>query len=724
MAAAAAAFSLAVAAISPTIASAAGPQLPSQASPVAKSSVPVCGPAAPGSARCHALVRTDAAALSATPARGKSVGTASTIGNNGAYDPAYLQSAYQTPSASAGAGQTIAIVDAYDDPKAEADLATYRSYFGLPACSSASGCFRKVNQSGQASPLPTATASWSQEMALDLDMASAICPNCNILLVEATSATYTDLGTAANTAASLGATVISNSYGGGESSSESSYDAYYNHPGIAVTVSSGDSGYGVEYPAASQYVTAVGGTSLNQLTNTGTRNATETTWSGAGSGCSAYESKPSWQHDAGCSKRTVADASAVADPNTGVWVYDSYAYQGRSGWMIFGGTSVASPIVGSVYALAQSNGGSAYPSSYLYADPAGLNDVTSGSNGNCGSYLCIAGSGYDGPTGLGTPNGTAAFKAAAVTPDFTLSATPSTVSVAPGASASYTVSLSAVSGYSSPVNLSVAGLPSGATGTFTPNPMTPGGTSGLSVTLGNTTAAGTYTLTITGVGTDAVATTHSTTVTLVVTVPNFTLAVSPSSQTVNGAGSTTYNTTLTASAGYSSAVTLSVSGLPTGAVGTFSANPVTPTSSGAASTLTVTTGTSTPLGSYSLTVTGTGADGTTHAVNVSLVVRGDFSLSAGSPSITVSRNSSATDSTVLTTADAYSASVRLSASGLPRGVSASFSPNPVTPSASGATSTLTISAGHKAPVGTYQLTITGSGADGTIHTTSVALTVQ
>src|SRR5262249_49819932 len=156
----------------------------------------------------------------------------------------------------------------YDDPNAESDMASYRSHFGLPACSSASGCFRKVNQSGQASPLPAANASWSQEISLDLDMASAMCPNCRILLVEASSASYADLGPAENTAASLGATAISNSYGGGEISSESSFDGYYNHPGIAVTASSGDSGYGVEYPAASQYVTAVGGTTLNQLTNT------------------------------------------------------------------------------------------------------------------------------------------------------------------------------------------------------------------------------------------------------------------------------------------------------------------------------------------------------------------------------------------------------------------------------------------------------------------------
>ncbi|HEX6511480.1 MAG TPA: peptidase S8, partial [Chloroflexota bacterium] len=294
----------------------------------------VCDAAPAGFARCTSRIRTDSDATLARPASGKNPTKVrpDVLGNNGAYDPSYLQSAYVTPSSSSGTGQTVAIVDAYDDPNAEADLANYRSYFGLPACSSSTGCFRKVNQNGQASPLPTSNASWSQEISLDLDMVSAICPSCNILLVEGNSASYSDLGTAVNSAVSLGAAAVSNSYGGSEFSTESNYDGDYNHPGVAVTVSSGDNGYGVEYPAASQYVTAVGGTSLNQATNTGTRNATETVWSGAGSGCSTYETKPSWQKDAGCAKRTVADVSAVADPNTGVWVYDTYAYQGQSGW--------------------------------------------------------------------------------------------------------------------------------------------------------------------------------------------------------------------------------------------------------------------------------------------------------------------------------------------------------------------------------------------------------
>ena len=397
-----------VVALPPTVAFAQAGTLPSQASPVAKTNMPSCGPAAAGAARCHARVRTDLLARNATPLAGKGapVASAGVLGNNGAYDPSYLQSAYQTPSATAGAGQTVAIVDAYDDPNAEADLNSYRSYFGLPGCTSASGCFRKVNQNGQASPLPSSNASWSQEIALDLDMVSAICPNCKILLVEANSNSFANLAAAVDEAFALGATVISNSYGGGEYSGEVADQTHFNHPGVAITVSSGDGGYGVEFPAASQYVTAVGGTTLN--TSATTRGWSETAWSGAGSGCSAYIVKPSWQTDAGCARRTVADVSAVADPNTGVAVYDTYRLH-PGGWLVFGGTSVAAPIIGGVYALA-GNASSITYGSFSYSHLSAVFDVTSGSNGNCGgSYLCTAKSGFDGPTGNGTPNGTGAF---------------------------------------------------------------------------------------------------------------------------------------------------------------------------------------------------------------------------------------------------------------------------------------------------------------------------
>lgn len=351
----------------------------------------VCGPAAAGFARCHAQVVTDA--------KGNPAATSAPVG----LGPADLRSAYNlTTATTAGVGRTIAIVDAYDDPTAESDMNAYRAKFGIAGCTTANGCFRKLDQNGGAS-YPRGDAGWGQEISLDLDMASAICPNCHVMLIEAKTSSMANLGTAVNTAARLGANVISNSYGGSEYPSETSADTtYFNHPGIALTVSSGDSGYGVEYPAASRYVTAVGGTTLRRAT--GTRGWSETAWSGAGSGCSAYELKPTWQKDAGCARRTVADVSAVADPNTGVSVYDTFR---SSGWLAFGGTSVAAPLVGGVYAL---NGGAANYGSDPYAHLGSLFDVIGGSNGSCGgSYLCTALGGYDGPTGLGTPNGTGAL---------------------------------------------------------------------------------------------------------------------------------------------------------------------------------------------------------------------------------------------------------------------------------------------------------------------------
>jgi subtilase family serine protease len=329
------------------------------------------------------------------------------------YGPADLRSAYALPS-SGGSGQTVAIVDAYGDTTAEADLNTYRSNYGLPACTTANGCFKKVNQNGVQGSYPANNQGWALETQLDLQMVSAVCPSCKILLVEATNNQSNNLYAAEDTAARLGATEISNSWGGGEASSETSQDVHFNHPGAAITVSSGDSGFGPEYPAASRLVTAVGGTTLNRASNA--RGWTETAWSGSGSGCSAYEPKPAWQTDSGCSRRTIADVSAVADPNTGVAVYDSNCNligqltgQCFKGWGVVGGTSASAPIIAGVYALA-GNGQSVNYSSFPYSHTSSLFDVTSGSNGSCSpAYLCTSGAGYDGPTGLGTPNGTGAF---------------------------------------------------------------------------------------------------------------------------------------------------------------------------------------------------------------------------------------------------------------------------------------------------------------------------
>ncbi|WP_037622433.1 S53 family peptidase [Streptomyces aureus] len=342
---------------------------------------------------------------------------AATASTPSGFGPTDLQAAYGLTSAasSTGSGETIAIVDAYNDPNAEADLATYRSYYGLSACTTANGCFKKVSQTGSTTSLPSSDSGWAEEISLDLDMASAICPKCNILLVEAKSATMANLGTAVNEAVTLGAKYVSNSYGGSESSSDTSYDSsYFKHTGVAITVSAGDEGYGAEYPAASQYVTAVGGTALTKATST-TRGWTESVWKtssseGTGSGCSSYDTKPSWQTDTGCSKRTISDVAAVADPATGVAVYDSYGI--TAGWYTFGGTSASAPIIAGVYALGGTPSSGSYPAKFPYtaAGTSALNDVTSGNNGTCStSYLCTATTGYDGPTGWGTPEGVTAF---------------------------------------------------------------------------------------------------------------------------------------------------------------------------------------------------------------------------------------------------------------------------------------------------------------------------
>jgi subtilase family serine protease len=344
---------------------------------------------------CDAVRRTDIAPQLATPAAAPS-----------GYGPSDLQSAYALPSGSAGGGATVAIVDAFDDPNVESDLGTYRQQFGLPACTTANGCFEKVNQDGQTSPLPKGDTSWGQEISLDVDMVSAICPNCHILLVEASSNSDTDLFTGVNMAAGAGVAAISNSYGGAESGGESSFDSqFFNHPGVAITASSGDNGFGAAYPATSQFVTAVGGTTLQR--GGGGRGWTESAWSGAGSGCSGSVARPSWQNvSTSCANRAEADVSAVSDPSTGVAVFDTF---GTGGWAVFGGTSVAAPIVAAVYALAGQPGAGDFPASYPYAHASSLNDVTSGSNGSCGAPICNAGPGWDGPTGLGTPNGTTAF---------------------------------------------------------------------------------------------------------------------------------------------------------------------------------------------------------------------------------------------------------------------------------------------------------------------------
>jgi hypothetical protein len=507
--------------------------------------------------------------------------TADAAPGSGALGPAQFHAAYNLPT-TAPTTQTIAIVDAYDDPNIEADLGAYSSYYGLPACTTANGCFRKVNQNGSSTGMPVPNSGWALEIALDVETAHQICQNCKILLVEATSSSLSSLGTAENTAVALGANVVSNSWGAGEYGSEVNDEAlYFKHPGVAITASTGDSGYGVQFPASSRYVTSVGGTTLNLNAN-GTRSS-ETAWSGSGSGCSAYIPKPAWQTDPSCPTRASADVSADADPNTGAAIFDSYSYGGQTGWFQVGGTSLAAPLIAGVYALTGTASSVNYGST-PYAHTSALYDVTSGSNGGCAvAYLCAARAGYDGPTGLGTPAGLGAFTGSQAPPpppppsDFSIGVSPATSAVTQGTNATYTVTIAASSGFSGTVSLGQSGLPNG---TFSPSSVSTSGSSTLTINTSSL-SAGTYPFTIKGTsGT----TSHSTSASLVVsaTTPpppppgaNFSISVTPASATVARTSTTTYTVTITPINGFSSPVSLSVGGLGTGMSASLSPNPAT-----------------------------------------------------------------------------------------------------------------------------------------------------
>jgi subtilase family serine protease len=351
-----------------------------------------------GTARCFAQQVTDARG---NPLNGKATPNATPQG----YGAAQLQSAYGLTGVTGSGTPTVAIVDAFAYPNAEADLAVYRSQYGLPACTTASGCLKIVGQSGGKPPSRVDTG-WDQEQALDLDMVSAACPSCHILLVQASSASFSNLWTGVDYAKTQGVKAISNSYGNTDSSSYAQYDSHYAGNNIAITVSTGDNGYGAQWPATAPGAVAVGGTSL--MAGGGTRGWTESAWNGAGSGCGLGHPQPSWQATvtSACGGRMEADISAVADPNTGVAVYGPVT-RSQSGWGVWGGTSASAPFIGAMFAL---RNGSIDAASSIYAHTSNLNDVTSGSNGTCAvAYYCNAQAGYDGPTGLGTPYGLGAF---------------------------------------------------------------------------------------------------------------------------------------------------------------------------------------------------------------------------------------------------------------------------------------------------------------------------
>ena len=317
------------------------------------------------------------------------------------WSAASLEAAYNLPITK-GSGQVVAVVDAYDNPNVTTDLAEYRSGNSLPT-----GTFYKYNQTGQQSNYPTGNKGWGVEIDLDVDMVSAACPQCTIILVEADDNSTKNLNAAEVEAVKLGAHVVTNSWGGGGGqSSKNSFDT----PGVQYLASSGDGGYGMQDPADFVTVNAIGGTILSFASN----KYTEYVWPSSGGGCSVV-SKPKWQKDPGCTKRTGNEVSAVAQ---GVSEYDTYGY---GVWIVIGGTSVSSPFIAGVFGLAGNaakfKGPSAFWTMKKGKRAKALHTISSG-NDHCpsslsGSYLCTAGTGqfgtYAGPTGWGTPNGIGAF---------------------------------------------------------------------------------------------------------------------------------------------------------------------------------------------------------------------------------------------------------------------------------------------------------------------------
>lgn len=360
----------------------------------------VCSPA-PDTVTCLAELRTDIPAMSNSSPDGD---------NPPGYHPRDIQSAYQLPR-NGGYGRTVAIVSAFDNPNAESDLAVYRRTFHLPPCTTANGCFRKINQNGGNTPPPLTDPGWATETAVDIEAVSAACPRCRILLVEADTNSLSNMLTAVTQARTQGAKFISMSWGLSEAAGQLALDqTYFNFPGIAFVAAAGNGDYsGFLYPAASQYVTAAGGTSLDrslrrvpgpQAKRSGWY---ESSWSRSGSGCSQIQPKPPFQTDPDCPMRTVADVSALADPATGFAFYSTFS---SPGWRVIGGTSVSTALIAAMYALAGNPGPADRPNSYPYAHRRAFWDIDQGSTGSCGgTYLCTAMIGYDGPTGIGTPRG-------------------------------------------------------------------------------------------------------------------------------------------------------------------------------------------------------------------------------------------------------------------------------------------------------------------------------
>ena len=320
--------------------------------------------------------------------------------------PQSLRPVYNLPSS--GGSQVIAIVDAYDYPTAENDLNVFSQQFELPPCTTANGCFQKVFASGSK---PRSNCGWAQEASLDIEWAHAMAPNARIILVEAKSNSFSDLFQAVDVASKLVTSdgslgEVSMSWGGSEFSSEAKYDSHFTIPGIVYFAASGDTGGKTIYPGVSPNVVSAGGTTVRRDANGNF--LSETGWSGSGGGKSLYENRPSYQNgiiSVVGAKRGVPDFSFDADPNSGVSVYDSTSCQGVSEWLVFGGTSVASPALAGIVNLA----GHFYASSNtelttIYSNMSTSSDFRDITSGTAGSFNATTG--WDFVTGVGSNQGT------------------------------------------------------------------------------------------------------------------------------------------------------------------------------------------------------------------------------------------------------------------------------------------------------------------------------
>jgi subtilase family serine protease len=641
------------------------------------------------------------------------------------YGPAQIRHAYGfdqvLASGTDGTGQTIAIVDAYGNPSVQSSLDTFCQHFGLPNTTLQ---IIGNNVGGN--------SSWALETALDVEWAHAIAPGAAIILAVANSNSDVDLLAAVDAAVQAGATIVSMSWGGPEFGSETTFDSHFNVPKVTFTASSGDSGesVSVEWPAVSPYVLSVGGTGL-YLDINGNQSVPQVAWSGSGGGLSVVYSAPPWQNgwfQAGWpAARGVPDVSYVADPNTGLYVYDAY----DGGWFMVGGTSVGAPQWAALIALVNQLRGAAgaltTPSSTIYSlaqgsitTPFTVNsayffDVTQGSNGSDPDDN--AAFPYDLVTGVGTPVANILVPALAQSADFSLSATPNSQTIDPGASAVYTVTVTPNGSFSGNVYLKVDGLPAGAAASIGPNPVSGGsGSSTLTIsTSSTTTPGGTYNLTITGTNGLLI---HWATATLVVRPPDFSISASPTSMTAKQGTAAMYTFSVSPISGFAGSVNLGVSGLPTGATGSFSPNPI--TGGSGSSVLTVTTTGSSPLGKYTLTITGTSGL-LIHSATVMLTVSApNFSMSITPGSRTVIPGNSTNYTVSVSPVGSFSAAVNLGISGLPAGATASMSPNPITGGTGSAL--VTVATTSSILPGKYTFTITGTSGS-LVHSVKATLTV-